>query len=431
MRASLWVGLFALVGIGGGAWWWWQGRAAAAEVTWRLDTLSRGDVISTVSATGTLEAVRTVEVGTQVSGLIAELGADFNDTVKAGQVMARLDRRLLEAAVSAARAEVDLREASAIQAQHALKRTEALRAQGAVSEEELETAVAAGAVADAQRRAAAVALDRARANLSYATITAPIDGTVLRRDVEVGQTVNAGTSAPTLFLLAGDLTQLRILAAVDESDIGKVKKGQAARFTVQAYDDRTFEGVVDQVRLESTLAENVVTYTAVVSVSNPDGALLPGMTATVDFIVETVTDTLCAPNAALRFRPDEALIDPVALAELNARREAAKAEAAKAEVGGVGGGSGRGRRGGGGGGGRSGGTLYTPSAAGLLVPTRVTTGLSDGSCTVIEAEGLAEGLEVVTGQLSGPTTSAGAGATKSPLSGSTGGGGGPPRMGGF
>lgn len=417
MRASLWVGLFALGSVGVGV-WWWQSRAADDVVTWRLDTVSRGDVTSTVSATGTLEAVRTVEVGTQVSGLIAELGADFNDTVKAGQVMARLDRRLLDAAVSAAKAEVDLREANAVQAKHALKRTETLFAQGAVSEEELETASVAVAVADAQRRSAAVELDRARANLSFATISAPIDGTVIRRDVEVGQTVNAGTSAPTLFLLAGDLTQMRILAAVDESDIGKVKQGQAVRFTVQAYDDRKFEGVVEQVRLESTLAENVVTYTAVVSVPNPDGALLPGMTATVDFIVETVTDTLCAPNAALRFRPDEALIDPVALAEINARRDAAKAEAGKA----AGGGGGRGRRGGGG----SSGTFYTTNAAGLLVPTRVKTGLSDGSCTVIEGEGVSEGLEVVTGQLSGPTTAT----TTNPLGGSTTSGG-PPRMGGF
>ena len=422
MRASLWVGLAAALSIGGGV-WWWQSRAADDVVTWRLDAVSRGDVTSTVSATGTLEAVRTVEVGTQVSGLIAELGADFNDTVKAGQVMARLDRRLLDAAVSAAKAEVDLREANAVQAKHTLKRAETLFAQGAVSEEELETASVAVAVADAQRRAAAVELDRARANLSFATIAAPIDGTVIRRDVEVGQTVNAGTTAPILFLLAGDLTQMRILAAVDESDIGKVKQGQAVRFTVQAYDDRKFEGVVEQVRLESTLAENVVTYTAVVSVPNPDGALLPGMTATVDFIVETVTDTLCAPNAALRFRPDEALIDPVALAEITARREAVKAEAGKAEAGKAEGAvGGRGRRGGGG----SGGTLYTVNAAGLLVPTRVKTGLSDGSCTVIEAEGVAEGFEVVTGQLSGPTTATAA----NPLGGSTTSGG-PPRMGGF
>ena len=416
MRASLWVGLIAVVGLGGGL-WAWRGRAADDAVTWRLDAVARGDVTSTVSATGTLEAVRTVEVGTQVSGLNAELGADFNDTVKAGQVMARLDRRLLDAAVSAAKAEVDLREANAVQAKHTLKRAEALFAQGAVSEEELETASVAVAVADAQRRAAAVELSRAQANLSYATITAPIDGTVIRRDVEVGQTVNAGTSAPTLFLLAGDLTQMRILAAVDESDIGKVKQGQAVRFTVQAYDDRKFEGVVEQVRLESTLAENVVTYTAVVSVPNPDGALLPGMTATVDFIVETVTDTLCAPNAALRFRPDEALIDPAALAAQTAQREAAKA-AGKAEGGGGGGGGGRGRRGGG-------GALYTVNAQNLLVPIRVKTGLSDGSCTVIEGEGLTEGLEVVTGQLSGPTTTT----TTSPLSGGS--SGGPPRMGGF
>ena len=211
------------------------------------------------------------------------------------------------------------------------------------------------------------------------------------------------------------------IVGVGESDIGKVKQGQAVRFTVQAYDDRKFEGVVEQVRLESTLAENVVTYTAVVSVPNPDGALLPGMTATVDFIVETVSDTLCAPNAALRFRPDEALIDPVALAEVNARREAAKAEAAKAEAGKAEAGGGRSRRGGG-----AGGTLYTLNAGGLLVPTRVKTGLSDGSCTVIEGEGVSEGLEVVTGQLSGPTTATAA----NPLSGSTSSGG-PPRMGGF
>jgi len=221
---------------------------------------------------------------------------------------------------------------------------------------ELETARAGAVTASAQVRAAEVAVERARRNRDYAVITSPIDGTVLVRDVEVGQTVNAGMSAPRLYLIAGDLSRMRILVDVDESDIGRLAPGQPVRFTVQAWPDRTFEGTVREVRLQSVVTENVVTYTVVVDVDNADRALLPGMTATVDFVVREAREALLVPNAALRFSPDGLRPAP-----------------------------------------RTGeGTVWVQGEGGLrAVP--VTVGLTDGRSTVVQGDGLAEGLRVVTG----------------------------------
>ena len=282
----------------------WRGPAAA-PVAWRTAPLAQRDVQKVVSATGTLAADPTVDVGTQVSGIVAELLVDFNDTVEEGQVLARIDPSLLDADVAAAAAR--RAEAVAQRDRLALARTrvEALAANGAVTTGEREAAEADHAVAVAQARAAQVTLDRARRNQRYATIRAPIAGTVLKRAVSLGQTVNAGFSAPTLFQLAGDLSRMTILVNVDESDIGMVKPAQAVRFTVQAWPERTFEGTVRTVRLESKIDQSVVTYTAVVDAANTDGALFPGMTATVEFIVAEAKGVLCAPNAALRFTPDE------------------------------------------------------------------------------------------------------------------------------
>lgn len=370
-RALVGGGLVVLAGAG----LWWGLRPAAEQApAWRTEALRRADITATVSATGTLEAVTTVEVGTQVSGIVAELGVDFNDTVHAGQLIARIDPSLWEAGLNAAEAQHDLAHANLTLAQQELRRAEQLVAQGAATQAELDLAVGARDVAQAQVRATAVDVERARTNLGYTRITAPIDGTVIRRDVDLGQTVNAGMSAPTLFLIAGDLAQMQILTAVDEADIGRVREGQPVRFTVSAHGERRFEGVVSQVRLQSTLTENVVTYAVVVAVPNPEGLLMPGMTATVDFVVEQAEGALCAPPAALRFRPEDDALAPTArptAAAPTGRRDRRRGPSKE-------------------------GTLYRATPEGL-VPLAVTLGVSDRECVAVSGEGAEEGLEVVTG----------------------------------
>lgn len=374
-KALVLVPLVALLGCGG-LWWALRGEPPP---TWRLVQIEQRDVRSTVSATGALEAVSTVEVGTQVSGIVAELLVDYNDEVEAGQVIARIDTSLLQADVAAAQASYDAARADRAKAETDLQRLEGLLAKGAAAKGEVDDARTAFQVADARVRQARVGFDRARSNLGYASISAPISGTVVRRDVERGQTVNAGLSAPTLFLIAGDLAQMRILAAVDEADIGRIREGQRVEFTVQAYTDAKFEGEVRQVRLASVTVENVVTYTVVVDVDNADGKLLPGMTATVEFVVEEAPDVLCVPNAALRFRPEPAQMS---------------AAAAAAE----GGDRGKAGRDGKGGGRRSASRkLWVVGADGLLSPLPVEVGLSDGSCTQVAGEGIAAGQQFVAG----------------------------------
>lgn len=347
--------------LGGGLWWRQRGKEEAP--VWRLASVERKDVRATVSATGSLEPVTTVEVGTQVSGTIRSLMANFNDHVEAGAVMAKLDTDLLEADVASARATLALRDAELAAARQELASTETLQAQGAATDQDLLAARTAVAVSEAQRASARVSLDRAQRSLRYATITAPISGTVIERAVEEGQTVNAGTSAPRLFLLAGDLARMQIMASVDEADIGKVQVGQPVEFTVAAYGDEVFKGAVRQVRLSAAVTDNVTSYPVVIDVENPGGRLMPGMTATASFIVATAPGALCVANPALRFRPD-----PAQIAE------------GEAET--------RGR----------GGSLWVPAEGGRLKRLAVETGLVDSACTEVRGEGVSEGLEVVLGQ---------------------------------
>jgi len=251
-------------------------------------------------------------------------------------------------------------------------------------------------VSRAAAAGAAVDLARARQNLAYATITAPISGTVISRAVDGGQTVQASFAAPELFLIAGDLTQLQILVAVDESDIGQIEAGQTGRFTVQAYPDDSFSGTVRQVRLLGDTAENVVTYTVVVDVTNPDGRLLPGMTATVDILVETAQDVLTVPNAALRYRPGEAVMQ-AAIERRRAANEARRAEGGQRSEGGQpAGGQARGP------GGQDRGMLWVQGPDGQLEVVMVRTGISDGVNTVVQGRDLDGGLQVIAGVSSQP-----------------------------
>ncbi len=365
-------------------------------VNYRLVAVEQGDLAAVVSATGTLDAVTTVQVGTQVSGIIDEVYADYNDTVKAGQVIARIDTTLLANAVAAADAQLARSHAELRQALREYERFDSLHTEHVVSDSEYSTIQYNLDVARASVQSADVDLTRARQTLKYATITSPIDGTVVSRSMEVGQTVQASFSAPELFLIAGDLTRMQILAAVDESDIGQIVEGQTARFTVQAYPDDVFEGTVRQVRLQSATEDNVVNYTAVVNVVNADGRLLPGMTATVDFIVDTAADALYVSNAALRYTPDTEAMT-AAMERMRSQREARSDSTSSAPRPGAGPGAARGAG--------SRGMLWTADSGGQLVPIPVRTGISDGSNTVVLGRELEAGQLVIAGVSRSATTS--------------------------
>ena len=377
------------------AFWYFGWNSRAMESQYRFVAVERGDLESVVSSTGTLEPVTTVVVGTQVSGIISELFADFNDRVEKDQIIARLDTTLLESAVRDAGANLEKNRAQLRHAEAEFKRISRLHDQGISPEIDFNQALYERAGARASTLSAEVSLERARQNLAYATIYAPISGTVVERNVEVGQTVAASLSAPELFLIAGDLSMMRIMASVDESDIGKIREGQAVRFTIQAYPDEIFTGSVRQVRLQSTMEENVVNYTVVINVENPEGKLLPGMTATVDFLVESAAGVLKVANAALRFRPTEEMT-----ARARQGRRGAAGESGSPPGGSEGtadrpgetaaGGSGSGRP-------KDVSLLWHLDAEGNLTASPVRTGITDGYSTEIAGPKIEDGMQVIAG----------------------------------
>jgi HlyD family secretion protein len=365
----------ALLVLAAAGYLYWSAQAGTRAPQYRFATVERGDVLYLVSSTGKLEPLRKVAVGTQVSGIISEILVDFNDRVEKGQIVARIDPTLLESAVRDAQANLARNLAQLQQLQNEYNRIERLAGQGLVSQTEFDTAKYALAVGRETVSSSEISLARAQQNLAYSTIYAPVSGTVIERNVDVGQTVAASFSAPQLFLIADDLRRMQILATVDESDIGRIREGQSVRFRVSAHPDRTFEGNVRQVRLQSTLVENVVNYTVVIDVENPDGLLLPGMTATVDFFVETVTDVLKIQNSALRFRPTPEML--AAIRESGERPP-------RAENGG-------------------GARLWILGADGKLSVVPIATGLTDGQWTEISGEGIEEGMEAIAGVVSEET----------------------------
>jgi len=417
MKKAL-ITLLAIV-VGGALFATLSNGRGSEPVNYRLVTVEQGDLEALVSSTGTLDAVITVQVGTQVSGIVDEICVDFNDRVDAGQVIARIDTSLLSNAVAGAKAQLARSEAELRQSRREFDRVDALVQEDLVSESEYNQAQYALDIAQASVQSSNVDLVRTRRNLGYATITSPIAGTVISRSVDVGQTVQSSFSSPELFLIAGDLTHMQILASVDESDIGQIAEGQTARFTVQAYPDDEFSGTVRQMRLQSATEENVVNYTAVVDVDNPDLVLLPGMTATVDFLVETAADVTYVPNAALRFRPDAETMTE-ALERMRAERQIRRAEGGEAPSRrAMGDGSAPTDR----------GLLWTVDADGRLTPVPVRTGISDGTNTVVMGRRLDVGMNVIAGVSSSSATTSGA---RSPFQQQTGGARrGPPSPGGF
>lgn len=384
---------------------------AGGVVAWRLTrpppapayetaAVDRGRIVAQVTATGTLSALVTVQVGSQVSGRISQLFVDFNSPVKKGQLIAKLDPELFRAALEQARAnhvaaQGDLTKAKvqAAEAQRQLARTRSLAERQLIAQADLDTAQAnadgaAAAVEGAAGRVAQAraALRQAEVNLAYTNVVSPINGTVISRSVDVGQTVAASLQAPTLFVIAEDLGKMQVNTSVAEADVGKLRDGMDATFTVDAYPGRRFKGVVRQIRNAAQTVQNVVTYDAVVDVPNPDLALRPGMTANVTFVHADRQDALRVPNAALRFRPPADL-------QAAARDGAGNGGPAGVQGGPAGRGAGAGRRGDG----------EAPDRRTVWVlrgekpePVRVRTGVSDGSTTEVLEGDLREGDAVVT-----------------------------------
>lgn len=314
---SLLLGIAVVAILGGGAWWWTARKGEAADSAYRTATIERGDIRVAISATGTLSAISTVTVGSQISGQVTDVLVDYNSEVKKGEVLARIDPSTYEAQIEQGNAQIANAQASLKQAQATLANAELdytrkadLGRQKLVAQSDVDLARAARDQARAQVNAAQAQIRQqtastqtTRVNLDRTVIRSPVDGVVLTRTIEPGQTVAASLQAPELFTIAEDLSKMKIELAVDEADIGQVKVGQAVSFTVDAFADRQFRGQVQQVRLSATTTSNVVTYPVVVSVDNSDGTLLPGLTVNAEIEVSKRDDILKVSNAALRYKP--------------------------------------------------------------------------------------------------------------------------------
>jgi len=277
----------------------------AAGERYRTEAVGLGDISQTVSATGTLNPVVLVRVGTQVSGTVSKLHANYNDRVHAGDILVELDDALFRAQVEQSGANVDNARATLELTATNERRMRQLRREGFISEQELDQAEAAAKSARAQLELAEAQLEKDRTNLGYTVIRSPVSGVVVDRQVDVGQTVAASFQTPTLFLIAQDLSRMQIDSSFAEADIGNIRVGQPVSFKVDAFPDRTFTGTVKRIRLNPVTQQNVVTYDVVIAVDNPDQTLLPGMTAYVNITVARREGVQVVPNAALRFRPEE------------------------------------------------------------------------------------------------------------------------------
>ena len=367
-------------------------RLGAAPPVVTTDAVSRGAIVNAVSATGTLEAVETVEVGTQVSGTVQWIGADFNSIVRKGQVLAKLDPSLIQADVdrgkatlAAAEADVERSRVMLLDAQTKLTRARELAARQLIPASDLDAAVVAQRTAEAQVKSAEAQAMQARAslrqsqvNLQKTVITSPINGIVISRAVEIGQTVAASLQAPTLFTLAADLGQMQVNANIDESDLGSIKEGQTVSYRVDAYPNDTFDGVVKQVRLNPTIEQNVVTYAAIISTRNPQLKLKPGMTASLSVETARKDGVLRVPSSALRFKPTAAVLaaigapDPTGTAG-SVRPVSTTGTTASSKT----------------------ATIWAYEN-GRLVPVEVQVGLSDSQFTEIHSADLQEGARIAT-----------------------------------
>lgn len=398
------LGIVIILALSG---YYYISNGTSEEVQYRIEKVTSGDILVVVTATGTLSAVTTVQVGSQVSGTLASVNVDFNDKVTKGEIVAQIDPTFLEASVRDAEASLQRSTAQYNEAKRNYERAKTLLEKNLASQAEFDAALTQYESNNAARKQTEAQLERAKINLRYATIKSPIDGVVISRAVDRGQTVAASLSAPTLFTIANDLTKMQVQASVDEADIGKVEKDQSVTFTVDAYPEQTFQGTVRQVRLSPKVEQNVVNYTVIIDVPNDDMKLMPGMTATVTILVTKQEAVLKVPTLALRFNPPEDQIE--------IRRDSSQQQSGED--------SGRAER-------RrmmrerfaQGGGNFDPQAfqqrmasRGLgrvwvmndnkkLEPIMVRTGLSDGTFTEIVRGKVEEGQEIVVGTLNQRST---------------------------
>ena len=300
--SKIWIAVVVVV-IAAVAAWALSGDKNEEQISFKEEKASLKSLQNSVTATGTIEAVTSVTVGTQVSGIVNKLYVDYNSQVKKGQVIAELDKTNLLSELNTAKANLASAQSNLNYQQANLNRYQTLYKKGLVSADEYENALLTYRQAKEQVASSKENVQKAQTNLGYATITSPIDGTVISKSVEEGQTVAASFNTPELFTIAKDLTNMQVVANVDEADIGGVKEGDRVTFTVDAYPDDTFEGTVKQVRLEATTTNNVVTYEVVISAPNADLKLKPGLTANVTIYTQERSGILAVPNKALRFTP--------------------------------------------------------------------------------------------------------------------------------
>lgn len=377
--------------IGTGVWYYRDQASQAPEKRYRVQEVAKGDVTQTVSANGTLNPVTLVNVGTQVSGTVRKLYVDFNDKVEKGQPLLELDQSLLAAQARQSQANVVNVAASLDLARANEARMKALLEKEYVSRQDYDQALQTRKSAEAQLAQARAAADKDKVNLNYTVITSPVSGVVVDRVVDLGQTVAASFQTPVLIKIAQDLSKMAIDTSFAEADIGNIKEGQKVRFTVDAFPSRSFHGVVQQIRLNPTNQQNVVTYNVRVAVDNPDQILLPGMTAYVNIGVARRSDVLLVPNAALRFKPADANKDKPA--EKPAERPAGGPGAGASGNAGPGGGEGGGRK-----------KRDTASGTvhilenGELKPVSVQLGITDNRNTEVVGGDLKPGDKVVVGE---------------------------------
>jgi HlyD family secretion protein len=407
---------------GGGGYYFYQRAQKPKEVEYKTAPVERRTISARVTASGTLQARVTVQVGSQVSGRVLALFADFNSKVKKGDIVAKLDPQLFQASLEQARASYASAQANAAKAaatkadaDRQFERAKTQRAEGLASQQEVDTAETAAAVAKAGVDAAKSQVEQARAalnqdqvNMSLTVIKSPIDGVVISRSVDVGQTVAASLQAPVLFTIAEDLTKMHIEASVPESDVGRLAVDMPVEFTVDAFPGQRFRGTIEQVRNAAVTVQNVVTYTAIVAVDNPELKLRPGMTATVTIVTARKENALAVPNSALRFKP-------AATASSSARAPGSARPAGSAWQ----------KRGDGEGGDKPERKTAYRLVGSTPVPVRLEVGISDGSYTELVGDTLHDGDALI---VEGPGGDAGASAPQGQGQRSGSGGSSPPRM---
>ena len=441
MSTRLWLSVGVIAAAIGAGIYYYRSDVRAEAPALNTAEVTRGDVVATVEATGTLAAVTTVEVGTQVSGTIKTLGADFNSKVRKGQIVAELDPSLFDTQVAQERAtvmrlkaEVDRARVQAEDAKVKLGRARDLAKQELIAKSDLDAAESTANAADASVKSAEAqmvqaqaSLNQAQVNLSHTIIRAPIDGVVIARNVNIGQTVAASMQAPVLFVIAQDLREMQVNASIDESDIGKIQMQQPVKFRVDAYPNDTFTGTVSQVRLQPVVEQNVVSYVTVINVPNPDLKLKPGMTAAVTVETARADDVIKVPTAALRFRPTEQVFESLGQKAPEPRQRGqgnGNAGTGNAARGAGNGNAAREQRASGdtsrpslprrsADGAKAGGAVWVLEQ-GELKRIPVQPGISDGSQTAVVSTGLTPGARVVTGT-STPAAAAPAAPAGSPL----------------